>query len=79
MVPCSMLQDSYICRQLRRKLERESHEFKEMILCLMEMIKDKDIEDHGTDEEWTKLIDFGMLKKKPTNFFVLLSMQSERF
>ena len=43
------------------------------------MIKDKDIEDHGTDEEWTKLIDFGMLKKKPTNFFVLLSMQSERF
>ena len=52
----------YICRQLRRKLERESHEFKEeMILCLMEMIKDKDIEDHGTDEEWTKLIDRGGL------------------
>ena len=30
-----------LCRQLRKKLERDSHEFKEeMILCLMELVKD---------------------------------------
>ena len=32
----------YICRNLRIKLERESHEFKEeMVLCLMELVKDR--------------------------------------
>ena len=52
----------YICRQLRKRLERESHEFKEeMFICLMEMIKKSDDKDemHGDDEEWTELIDRG--------------------
>ena len=50
----------YICRQLRHKLERESHEFKEeMILCLMELVKDN--EECGIDEEWTDLLDRGGL------------------
>lgn len=53
----------YICRHLQKKLERESHEFKEeMILCLMELTKDDDTgEEHGTDEHWTDLIDRGGL------------------
>ena len=42
----------YICRHLRQKLERESHQFKEeMVLCLMELIKDRNTEMHGTDED----------------------------
>ena len=52
----------YVCRQLRKKLERESHKYKEeMVLCLMELIKGQDSEEHGTDEEWTDLIDRGGL------------------
>jgi len=55
----------YICRQLRKKLERESHEFKEeMVLCLVELVKDH----HNTErqleadyEHWTDLIDRGGL------------------
>ena len=31
----------YICRHLQQNLERGSHQFKEeMILCLMELVKD---------------------------------------
>ena len=42
----------YICRQLRHKLKRKSHELKEeMILCLMELVKDN--EECGIDEKWT--------------------------
>jgi len=45
----------FICRQLQRKLERESHEFKEeLILCLVELVKND--EECGTDEEWTDLL-----------------------
>ena len=53
----------YICRHLRQKLERESHEFREeMILCLMELVKSQDSEEPcTTDEEWTDLIDRGGL------------------
>lgn len=50
----------FICRQLKRKLERESHEFKEeLILCLVELVKHN--EECGTDEEWTDLLDRGGL------------------
>ena len=54
----------YICRQLWKKLERESHEYKEeMVLCLMRMVKDKDPENdmQGVDKQWTALIDRGGL------------------
>ena len=32
-----------------------------MILCLLEMAKDKTVKDQGTGEEWTDLIDRGGL------------------
>ena len=52
----------YVCRQLRKKFERESHEYKEeLVLCLMELIKGQDSEENGTDEEWSNLIDRGGL------------------
>ena len=36
----------YVCRQLRKKFERESHEYKEeLVLCLMELIKGQDSEE----------------------------------
>ena len=70
----------YTCRQLWKKLERESHEFKEeMVLCLMRMVKDKDPENdmQGVDEQWTALIDRGGLwhaTETTYQFFVLLCM-----
>jgi len=73
----------YICRHLRQKLERESHEFKEeIILCLTELIKDGDTEEHGTDEDLTVLIDGGGLwyvKETTYQFFVPLKMLLEMF
>ena len=52
----------YVCRQLRKKFERESHEYKEeFVLCLMELIKDKIAKKIVTDEEWSNLIDQGGL------------------
>ena len=32
-----------------------------MVLCLMELVKDQDAEQAGTDEEWINLIDRGGL------------------
>ena len=54
----------YICRHLRKKLEKGSHEFKEeMVLYLMDLVKDsEDCEAKiETDEQWTHLIDRGGL------------------
>jgi len=53
----------YICRHLRKKIERESHPFREeMVVCLMELVKSQDFEElYGTDEEWTDSIDRGGL------------------
>ena len=64
----------YICRQLHKRLEKETHEFKEeMILCLMEMTKNNDEDQmHGVDEEWTELIDMGgfwRVKESTYQFF----------
>ena len=59
-----MLLVSYICRYLRKKLERGSHKFKEeMVLCLMELVKDPQDSERKieTDEQWTNLIDRGGL------------------
>ena len=52
----------YVCRHLRKKIERGSHELKEeLILCLTALVKDRNSEECGTDEEWTKLMDRGGL------------------
>ena len=72
----------YICRHLRQKLERESHQFKEeMILCLMDLIKGQDIEEHGIDEDWTDLDRGGLWHVKETtyHFFMQSKMSSEMF
>ena len=52
----------YVCRKLRTKLERENHELKEeMILCLMDLVKDKNPHARESDKEWTNLVDRGGL------------------
>ena len=59
----------FICRQLQKKFDRESHEYKEeMVLCFMELVKDQHLDSHKpgsqlkTDfEHWTDLIDRGGL------------------
>ena len=52
----------YICRHLRKKIERENTEIKEeLVLCLMKLTKERNSEECGTDEEWTKMIDRGGL------------------
>ena len=53
----------YICRHLRKKIERENTEIKEeLVLCLMKLTKERNSEKCGTDEEWTKMIgeDYGI-------------------
>ena len=69
----------YVCRHLRKKLERESHELKEeLILCLMALVKDRNSEECGTDEEWTKMMDRGGLwHVKETTYAVFLSIEEE--
>jgi len=38
----------YVCRHLHKKIERENHDLKEeMILCLVELVKDKTIVNQG--------------------------------
>ena len=63
----------YICRDLRKKLERNGHEFmEEMILCLSDLVKGDDNNQLGTDEEWTYLLDRGGLwpiKENTYQFF----------
>ena len=50
----------YVCRHIRKRIERSNHAFKEeLILCLMSLVKDDSDESVGTDEEWTALVDRG--------------------
>jgi len=52
----------YVCRHLRKKIEASAHPPKEeMILCLMNMVKDKLDTSEGHCEEWTNLVDCGGL------------------
>ena len=52
----------YVCRKLRTKIERGNHELKEeMVLCLMELVKDENTHACGANEEWTNLVDRGGL------------------
>ena len=59
----------YVCRHLRKKIERSSHPFKE------ELVKgdsDDDDEDMGTVEEWTNIIDRGGLWHTTYSFFLAI-------
>ena len=69
----------YVCRHLRKKIERESHELKEeLILCLMALVKDRSSEECGNDEQWSMMMDRGGLwHVKETTYALLLSIEGE--
>ena len=69
----------YICRHLRKKIEKSHHSHKEeLILCLVSLCKDSDSEDHGTDEDWVKAQDRGgLLHVKETTYSLFLSIETE--
>ena len=64
-----------MCQHLRQKLEHGNDPLKEeMILCLMELVKDYSDETIGTSEEWTMLVDRGGLwHVKETTYALFLS------
>jgi len=54
----------YICRHLRKKIQRSRGDAKskeEMMMCLMQLVRNKETEEHRTDEDWTNLMDRGGL------------------
>ena len=67
----------YVCRHLRKKIERSKHPLKEeLVLCLMSLVKDDsgEVDDVGTAEEWTNIINRGGLwhvKSTTYSFFWL--------
>lgn len=69
----------YICRHLRKKIERGSYELKdELVLCLMALVKDRSSEECGDDEEWTKMMDRGGLWHiKETTYALFLAIEEE--
>jgi len=71
----------YVCRHLRKKIERSKHELKEeMVLCLMALTKDRpeDGSQHASSEEWTLMIDRGGLWHiKETTFTLFIAIEEE--
>lgn len=69
----------YICRQLRKQLERSNDEMKEeLILCLMEMTTSKDSDVLNTNEEWTLKVDRGGLwYVKNTTYLLFVAIEEE--
>ena len=62
----------YVCRHLRKKIEKENDELKEeMVLCLMSLVREKEDNDCGTDEHWTYLLDRGGLWHVKENTYQL--------
>ena len=71
----------YVCRHLRKKIERSKHELREeMVLCLMALTKDAP-EDHSecaSSEKWILKIDRGGLwHVKETTFSLFISIEEE--
>ena len=70
----------YVSRQLRKKIEHGNHEFKEFVLCLMAVVKDRstDHEECGNEEEWIKLMDRGgPWYLKETTYSLFISIEEE--
>lgn len=69
----------YVCRHLRKKIEEQNHELKEeLILCLVSLLKGRDSEDPGTDEDWIRAQDRGgLLYVKETTYSLFLSIEAE--
>ena len=69
----------YVCRHLRRKLEKGSHPLKEeLIIYLAKLVRSEgdSSEESGTAEEWTELVDRGGLwKVRNTTFQVFLALE----
>ena len=70
----------YVCRQLKKKIERSRHPLKEeLILCLMSLTKGGQFtEANGTDEEWLNAIDRGGLwhiRENTYSLFCALEVQ----
>lgn len=47
------------------------HEFKEPLLCLMELVKEGRSEEFGNDEKWTKIIDMGTVVHQRSYIFIV--------
>ena len=73
----------YICRHLRKQLERSNHALKEeLVLCLMDLTTQKDPDASNTDEEWTLQVDRGGLwyVKNTTNLlFVAIEEEIRKY
>ena len=69
----------FVCRHLRKQLERGSHEQKEeLILCLMDLTAEKDPDALNTDEEWTLRVDRGGLwYVKNTTHLLFVAIEEE--
>ena len=69
----------YICRHLRKQLERGNHDMKEeLVLCLMELTTNKDSHATNTDEEWTRRVDRGGLwYVKNTTYLLFVAIEEE--
>ena len=69
----------YICRHLRKQLERGSHEQKEeLVLSLMDLTAHKDADALNTDEEWTLQVDRGgLLYVKNTTNLLFVAIEED--
>lgn len=69
----------YVCRHLRRKIERGNHKLKEeLVLCLMALVRSGNDEECGPDEEWTRMLDRGGLwYVKETTYSLFLVIEEE--
>ena len=67
----------YVCRNLRKKLERSTHPLKEeLILGIMDLLDDDDDDEEGSCETWMNSIDRGGLwHVSDTTFMVFQSME----
>jgi len=66
----------YVCHHIRKKIEASIHPLKkDMVLCLMTMVKEKSDTTSGLCEEWTNLVDRGRLwhiRENTHSFFLCL-------
>lgn len=71
----------YICRHLRKQLERSNHELKEkLVLCSMDLTTQKDPDASNTDEEWTLQVDSdGLWYVKNTTNLLFVGIEEEWF
>ena len=68
----------YVCSHLQSKIENGSHEFKELVLCLMALVRSGSHEECGNDEEWMRMIDRGGLWYiKESTYSLFLAIEEE--